>query len=111
MRKNLFQHIVVTLAMVMTLSSCSILTMRDTAQVVGNLRRGQTYEEVVQVMRGKPKYRRFTEEGLEQWEYHRNMNMAGDYDVIIIGFRDGRVISMDSFRYVAPYQPTIKVDK
>ncbi|WP_281698892.1 hypothetical protein [Hallella colorans] len=111
MRKNLFQHIVVTLAMVMTLSSCSILTMRDTAQVIGNLHHGQTYEEVVQVMRGKPQYRRFTEEGLEQWEYRRNMNMAGDYDVIIIGFRDGRVISMDSFRYVAPYQPTIKVDK
>ena len=48
MRKNLFQHIVATLAMVMTLSSCSILTMRDTAQVIGNLHHGQTYEEVVQ---------------------------------------------------------------
>ena len=48
------------------------------------------------------------ENGIEQWEYHKNEALSGDYDVILVGFRDGRVVSMDSFRYIYPKMPEVK---
>lgn len=62
-------------------------------------------------MKDTPQYSRFTEDGLEEWEYRRNYNLSGDCDVISIAFREGRVVSMDSYRYESPQTPTIKVKK
>ena len=53
-------------------------------------------------MKCQPDYRRFTEDGLEQWEYRFNQQQNGDCDVVLVSFRNGRVASMETFPYVAP---------
>ena len=62
----------------------------------------QTPEEVQAIMKCQPDYRRFTEDGLEQWEYRFNQQQNGDCDVVLVSFRNGRVASMETFPYVAP---------
>lgn len=108
-RKEKLIHAIAALVMAITLSSCVTMGMSSSrVQMTGRIHQGQTYQEVTSIMKKGPNYRRFTEDGLEQWEYHKNFDLAGNYDVILIGFRDGRVVSMDSFRYTPP---TIEVNK
>ncbi len=87
------------------LSSCAALGMSGQLKAISKIHQGQTQQQVLSAMKGEPKYRRFMENGIEQWEYHKNVNLSGDYDVVLIGFRDGRVVSLDSFPYVYPKAP------
>lgn len=70
-----------------------------------------TMDEVRQVM-GKADYRCF-EQNEETWEYCTRV-LDGDYDVVSIKFRDGIVVSMNSFRELHPKfaapQPEKKVE-
>mgnify|MGYP001342038129 CR=1 FL=1 len=110
-RRKIIYHVIAALAVATTLSSCAILGNGNQLQHISNIHQGQTHQEVTTIMKKEPDYRRFAEDGLEQWEYHKNFDLSGDYDVILIGFRDGRVVSMDSFRYIRPTVPTIEVQK
>lgn len=93
----------------LTLNACSALGIGGNLPFIDQIRQGQTYDEVTSIMKSKPSYRRFMENGIEQWEYHKNKALLnGDYDIILVGFRDGRVVSMDSFRYIYPKMPEVK---
>ncbi|MBM6992452.1 MAG: hypothetical protein I3J02_04190 [Prevotella sp.] len=107
MRKNFIPHFLLATMVSIVLSSCAALGFRSSLPQLSKISQGQTYQEVTQIMKGSPNFRRFTEDGLEQWEYHRNKAISGDYDVVLIGFRKGRVVSMDSFPYVYPKNSTI----
>lgn len=103
--KSLVQIIIVLFTSLM-LSSCSVLGFSNQIRSIDKIQQGQTYEQVMEIMKGKPVYRRFSEHGKEEWEYHKNMAIIGNYDVVIISFKDGRVVALDSFPYVAPF-PTV----
>jgi hypothetical protein len=102
MQKKNILHTIATLSVVLTLSSCALLWNDSVLPYIRNIHQGQSPEEVTYIMKGEPQYCRFTEDGLEEWEYHKNRGFSGDYDVIVIGFRDGRVVHMDSYKYNAP---------
>lgn len=89
----------------LTLNACAALGLGSSLPYLTQIHQGQTYDEVSTIMKSKPSYRRFMENGIEQWEYHKNEALSGDYDVILVDFRDGRVVSMDSFRYIYPMKP------
>jgi len=90
------------------LSSCAVFGFGSSLPTVSKIHQGQSPEEVVAAMKGEPNYRRFTEDGIEQWEYRRNQQLNGDCDVVLISFRDGRVVALDSFPYVYPKTPQIE---
>lgn len=99
-KKHLLHHLAV-FAAALTFSSCASL-WGDGLPYINKIHQGQSQEEVASIMKGNPQYRRFAEDGLEQWEYHKNRDASGNYDVVIIGFRDGRVVNMNSFYYQVP---------
>ena len=102
-KKSLLIGVVLTLS----LSSCKSWY----ATVTDNIDRVQpnmTMDEVRQVM-GKAGYRSF-EQNEETWEY-RTRVLDGDYDVVTIKFRDGIVISMNSFREIHPKFPAPMPEK
>lgn len=78
----------------MALSSCASL-FTNVADKAASIEVGMTKEEVTAKM-GKPQYRRF-DGNRDEWEY-RSLAQHEDYDVVILHFYNGRVISMDSFR-------------
>lgn len=102
MHKNIFTHTLVALFTSFLLSSCASMGLLGGNGALTKIERGQTKQEVNAIMKTSPDYRRFMEDGLEQWEYHTNLAIDGDYDVILISFRDGKVVAMDSFRYHSP---------
>ncbi|MGI6244039.1 MAG: hypothetical protein ACOYJK_11025 [Prevotella sp.] len=102
MQKKNILHTIATLSVALTLSSCALSWNDSVLPYVRNIHQGQTPEEVTSIMKGEPQYSRFTEDGLKEWEYHKNRRGGEDYDVIVIGFRDGRVVHMDSYKYHAP---------
>ncbi len=107
MRQNFIPHFLLAAVASFVLSSCATLGFGPSLPQLSKISQGQTYQEVTQIMKGSPHFRRFAEDGLEQWEYHKNKEISGDYDVVLIGFRNGRVVSMDSFPYVYPKAPTL----
>ena len=109
-KTTLSKCLLTTLAALM-LTSCALFESSTGASITANIRPGQTHGEVAAVMRTKPTYRRFFEDGIEEYEYHRNHRVNGDYDVILIRYRNGRVVSMDAYRYIEPKTPTITVEK
>ncbi len=91
----------VAMLSVLVFASCTALGISSGA-ALNRIHQGQTPEEVHAIMKCQPDYRRFTEDGLEQWEYRFNQQQNGDCDVVLISFRNGRVASMETFPYVAP---------
>lgn len=106
-KKNRLHHLIAC-AFIITFSSCASLWNGGRLTYISNIHQGQSHEEVISIMKGEPQYRRFTEDGLEQWEYHKNRDLAGNYDVVIIGFREGRVVNMDSFNYQPPVYESVE---
>ena len=86
---------------VLIFASCTALGISSGA-ALNRIHQGQTPEEVHAIMKCQPDYRRFTEDGLEQWEYRFNQQQNGDCDVVLVSFRNGRVASMETFPCVAP---------
>ena len=86
---------------VLIFASCTALGISSGA-ALNRIHQGQTPEEVHAIMKCQPDYRRFTEDGLEQWEYRFNQQQNGDCDVVLVSSRNGRVASMETFPYVAP---------
>lgn len=101
-------HGLAVLCSTLMLSSCAALGFGPSLPDISRIHQGQTPKEVVAAMNGEPRYRRFTEDGLEEWEYRRNQQLDGDCDVVVISFRDGRVVALDSFPYVYPKTPKIE---
>lgn len=108
MQKKIRLHHLIACAFIITFSSCASLWNGGRLTYISNIHQGQSHEEVISIMKGEPQYRRFTEDGLEQWEYHKNMDLSGNYDVVIIGFREGRVVNMDSFNYQPPVYESVE---
>jgi hypothetical protein len=95
---NARKGILIVAVLTLLLTSCKSWY----ATVTDNIDRVQpnmTMDEVREVM-GKADYRSF-ERNEETWEY-RTRVLDGDYDVVTIKFRDGIVISMNSFRELHP---------
>ena len=84
------------------MSSCAsmFLTVTDKA---ARIQQGMTKDEVTEIMGRTPDYRRFAY-GRDEWEYRTLLN-NDDYDVVVLGFRNGRVAQMDSFREVRHHHP------
>ena len=85
------------------MSSCAsmFLTVTDKA---ARIQPGMTKDEVTEIMGRTPDYRRFAY-GRDEWEYRTLLN-NDDYDVVVLDFRNGRVVQMDSFREVRHYHPS-----
>ena len=95
---NARKGILIVAVLTLLLTSCKSWY----ATVTDNIDRVQlnmTMDKVREVM-GKADYRSF-ERNEETWEY-RTRVLDGDYDVVTIKFRDGIVISMNSFRELHP---------
>lgn len=101
LREKIMYKALVTILSVLIFASCTALGISSGA-ALSRIHQGQTPEEVHAIMKCQPDYRRFTEDGLEQWEYRFNQQQNGDCDVVLISFRNGRVASMETFPYVAP---------
>ena len=95
------KQIVSLLALCASLASCSTtyVVKRD---ILADVQPGMTQEEVRKTF-GKPDYRRFGR-GLEEWEY--NKWISGSEGVIVVGFENGKVVSMDSFQKPQTAVPT-----
>ncbi len=95
------KQIVSLLALCASLASCSTtyVVKRD---ILADVQPGMTQEEVRKTF-GKPDYRRFGH-GLEEWEY--NKWISGSEGVIVVGFENGKVVSMDSFQKPQTAVPT-----
>lgn len=81
-------------ASLLTLSSCDLAMLgegtmgrRDTQRI----ERGMSQEQVYSLM-GRPTYRRFGDNGIEEWEYHK----SGLFEkrITVISFSSGRVVRM-----------------
>lgn len=77
----------------MGLGACSMGTYVQSKHILDEIHPGMTYEQVSNIM-GKPDYRRFNREH-EEWEYRKWL--SGSNAIVIVGFEEGRVTSMDSF--------------
>ncbi|WP_291529868.1 DUF4476 domain-containing protein [Bacteroides sp. UBA939] len=89
----------VLLALVIGMSGCASLFVNK--DIMMQIQKGMTQEEVSSIL-GKPDYRRFDHE-LEEWEFVKYVANTSGPTTIIVGFIDGRVVSMDSFqRYLNP---------
>lgn len=92
-------------------SVCSILLVSSCGTIDGmndvmfKVRKGMTTGEVSKVL-GKLDYRRFDED-IEEWQYEK-IPLIGYGKIIIVGFRDGRVVNFNSFR--EPDIPESKVN-
>lgn len=89
------------------MTSCTILNFSSPLQGISKIQQGQTPEEVVDIMKQTPNYRRFGDDGLEEWEYRKTYSTNEDH-VILINFHNGRVVSMNSFRDIKPLAPQIE---
>ena len=63
---------------------------RDTQRI----ERGMSQEQVYSLM-GRPTYRRFGDNGIEEWEYHK----SGLFEkrITVISFSSGRVVRMNTY--------------
>ena len=89
---------IVFILMSMTLlCSCGSIKSVNIARHATEIQAGMTISEVQSIM-GKPDYRRFdaARNNWEQWEY-TGMFFDSARDIVIIDFRDGLVVSMNSF--------------
>ena len=84
-------------ASLLTLSSCDLAMLgegtmgrRDTQRI----ERGMSQEQVYSLM-GRPTYRRFGDNGIEEWEYHK----SGLFEkrITVISFSSGRVVRMNTY--------------
>jgi len=80
------------------LSSCASLFVNK--NVLMNIHNGMSQSEVSKLL-GQPDYRRFNGD-LEEWEYEKGIWGNAGYTVIVVGFADGRVVNMNSFRDDTP---------
>ena len=92
-----------TICSILLVSSCA--TMDGMNDVMFKVRKGMTMNEVAKAL-GKPDYRRFDED-IEEWQYEK-IPLIGYSKIIIVGFRDNRVVNFNSFREPDPH--TSKVD-
>ncbi|MBP3252740.1 MAG: outer membrane protein assembly factor BamE [Prevotella sp.] len=95
------KRILITLGLAAMLTSCGALTS-TLGERSSHIQPGMTAQEVQQSL-GKPSYRRFNE-NYEEWEYRKHF-LTGDDDVLIVNFRNGRVVAMDSFYEHHPSLP------
>jgi hypothetical protein len=77
-------------------SSCGMMKS-SVSDLMQNVQVGMTKQDVQNLFKGKPDFRRF-EDNKEEWSYRRYSILNNDYTVIIIRFLDGKVIGMDSFK-------------
>ena len=83
------------------LSSCGSL-FKTVADQAAAIQPGMSKQEVVNIL-GQSRYKSL-DRNFEQWEYRTQLN-NGDFDVVKIEFKDGRVIRMDSYREVLHHFP------
>ncbi len=91
------------LVSVLGMALCSCASMfTNVADKAASIEVGMTKEEVTSKM-GAPQYRRF-DGNRDEWEYRTLLN-NDDYDVVIMHFHNGRVVSLDSYREVRHHFP------
>lgn len=105
MHSKLISRLLLACVASATLCSCSLFGLSSSMPYLTQINQGQTYEEVKRIMKGEPYYRQFTPDGREQWEYHKNPSSDGRFDVVLIEFQDGRVVSLNSFASIEPVMP------
>lgn len=105
----------VLVALAIGMSSCASV-MGINKNIMMKLHKGMTQDEVSTIL-GQPDYRRFDNE-TEEWEFVKYINYSGILGVsspttIVIGFVDGRLVSMDSFERISvppvPVYPAVEV--
>ncbi len=92
-------HFISVLACLLLFSSCKSIMFDDNVMKVVE---GMKQNEVKELL-GTPTHRRF-DQGVEEWEYIQQYT-TGMQRVVIVGFADGRVTSMDSFETPIPKTP------
>lgn len=92
-------HFISVLACLLLLGSCKSIMFDDNVMKVVE---GMQQKEVKDLL-GTPTHRRF-DQGIEEWEYIQQYT-TGMQRVVIIGFSDQRVTSMDSFETPIPKTP------
>ena len=106
--KNLMKAITMATLLV-AMTSCGLYdTAGQRAQLMENLHEGMTKREVVAIL-GNPEFRR-SNNGIEQWEFHKT-HFSGAQTVILLDFRNDKVISFDSYdgNYPSPAYPPIAI--
>lgn len=106
--KNFMKAITMTTLLV-AMTSCGLYdTAGQRAQLMENLHEGMTKREVVDLL-GNPEFKR-SNNGIEQWEFHKT-HFSGAQTVILLDFRNDKVISFDSYDgyYPSPAYPPIAI--
>lgn len=91
---DIIRRTIIWLALAIGLTSCSGLFYDLKSDVLHNIQKGMSKQEVSKLL-GEPQFRRFDRD-LDEWEYSKNIYGNG-YTTIIVNFEDGKVVAMDSF--------------
>lgn len=91
---DIIRRTIIWLALAIGLTSCSSLFYDLKSDVLYNIQKGMSKQEVIKLL-GEPKFRRFDRD-LDEWEYSKCLSRNG-YTTIIVNFEDGKVVAMDSF--------------
>lgn len=86
---------IAAIALITSLQSCGQLPISNKHALL-NIEKDMTKSEVSKIL-GTPDYRRFDED-IEQWEYVKGENYMSYGDVIIVDFKDGRVVNLNSYK-------------
>ncbi|WP_294590858.1 DUF4476 domain-containing protein [uncultured Bacteroides sp.] len=91
---DIIRRTIIWLAFAMELTSCSSLFYDLRSDVLQDIQKGMSKQEVSKLL-GEPQFRRFDRD-FDEWEYSKCISGNG-YTTIIVSFEDGKVVGMDSF--------------
>lgn len=91
---DIIRRTIIWLAFAIGLTSCSSLFYDLRSDVLQNIQKGMSKQEVSKLL-GEPQFRRFDRD-FDEWEYSKCISGNG-YTTIIVSFEDGKVVGMDSF--------------
>lgn len=91
---DIIRRTIIWLALAIGLTSCSGLFYDLKSDVLHNIQKGMSKQEVSKLL-GEPQFRRFDRD-LDEWEYSKYISGNG-YTTIILSFENGKVVAMDSF--------------